>query len=105
MTTETALKNAIEGGYDFKIGAIIKEAWQKTKGFKASYWGAFLFNLVIGIIIAGIFITAMYIPAFISHVSLTTGTMDIVLKIVSLIVFFVIAIIALLIALPLFAGL
>lgn len=36
------IPDAIAGRYDFKIMDIIREAWQKVKGVKASYWGASL---------------------------------------------------------------
>lgn len=33
---------ALNRGYDFSIGALIGEAWQKTKGTKGIIWGGFL---------------------------------------------------------------
>jgi hypothetical protein len=43
------------GGKDFTVGGLIKEAWQKTKGAKASIWGAvlFLFLIVFGVSLGG----------------------------------------------------
>jgi uncharacterized membrane protein len=40
------IPDAIAGRYDFKIMDIIREAWQKVKGVKASYWGAFLLLMI-----------------------------------------------------------
>lgn len=36
------LEDGIAGNYDFEITAVIKEAWDKTSGMKAPFWGAAL---------------------------------------------------------------
>ncbi|HID70709.1 MAG TPA: hypothetical protein EYP35_09715 [Desulfobacterales bacterium] len=42
---------------DFTVGELIKEAWQKTKGTKASIWGGvlFMYLVIFGISFAGVF--------------------------------------------------
>jgi len=47
---------SFETGSDFTVGELIKEAWQKTKGVKASVWGAVITMLVI---ISGVFFGGM----------------------------------------------
>jgi len=44
------------GGKDFTVGELIKEAWQKTKGAKASIWGAvlFLYLIIFGVSLGGV---------------------------------------------------
>jgi len=42
-----SLTNAREGRYDFRIGEVMVEAWQRINGIKASFWGA---AAVIGVI-------------------------------------------------------
>jgi len=44
-----------DAGSDFTVGELIKEAWQKTKGAKASVWGAVIAMLVVvsGIVFGG----------------------------------------------------
>lgn len=37
-----SIAEALNRGYDFSIGALISEAWQKTKGTKGIIWGGFL---------------------------------------------------------------
>jgi hypothetical protein len=49
------LENAIMGRYDFHISRIFSEAWQKTKGIKATYWKALvciIFFNALGIMLA-----------------------------------------------------
>ena len=45
-----------ETGSDFTVGELLKEAWQKTKGVKASVWGAVIAMLVV---ISGVFFGGM----------------------------------------------
>ncbi|MBL4761890.1 MAG: hypothetical protein JKY93_04225 [Gammaproteobacteria bacterium] len=48
-TTHSAggtLEDGVAGNYDFEIMAVIKEAWDKTSGMKAPFWGA---ALIIGL--------------------------------------------------------
>jgi hypothetical protein len=35
-----SLEDALAGRYDFDIGQVMREAWNLTKGMKASFWGA-----------------------------------------------------------------
>lgn len=54
-----SLETGIAGQYDFSIGDVLKEAWEKTNGLKASFWGAallliagtFLLTMIVGIIL------------------------------------------------------
>lgn len=39
---------------DWKIDDVINEAWQLTKGFKASYWGALIIYIVIAMIASAV---------------------------------------------------
>jgi hypothetical protein len=39
---------------DWKIDDLLNEAWQLTKGFKASYWGALIIYIVIAAILGGL---------------------------------------------------
>ncbi len=43
---ETAAPTGAGTDYDFTIGAILKEAWQKTKGVKGPLWGGLLMILL-----------------------------------------------------------
>jgi uncharacterized membrane protein/DNA-directed RNA polymerase subunit RPC12/RpoP len=47
--------NEVVPNYDFTIGAILKEAWQKTSGVKGPIWGAALmiFLVIIGFSLGG----------------------------------------------------
>ncbi|MBL4903846.1 MAG: hypothetical protein JKY62_14510 [Desulfocapsa sp.] len=47
---------ASTGSTDFTVGELIKEAWQKTKGAKASIWGAvlFLYAVIFGVSLGGV---------------------------------------------------
>ncbi len=40
VVQERKLADAVAGNYDFSTKAIIDEAWDRTKGFKTTYWGA-----------------------------------------------------------------
>jgi hypothetical protein len=43
-------EDAIAGNYDFRIGALLCEAWSKSSGFKGPFWGGalvMLFTLII----------------------------------------------------------
>src|SRR5258708_19350977 len=40
VVSQGSLEDAMAGRYDFDIGEVMSEAWELTKGFKASYWGA-----------------------------------------------------------------
>lgn len=44
------IENALKGNYDFTINTLMSEAWEKTKGFKGSFWAA----LVIVLLISGV---------------------------------------------------
>ncbi len=46
-TEEAAEEELAENVADFTVGELMKEAWQKTKGAKASIWGGILFMYVI----------------------------------------------------------
>jgi uncharacterized membrane protein len=35
-----SLEDALAGRYDFDIGQVMREAWELTRGMKASFWGA-----------------------------------------------------------------
>jgi uncharacterized membrane protein len=41
-----SIQDGIAGNYDFGIGAIISEAWEKTKGIKGTVWLALLFYML-----------------------------------------------------------
>ncbi len=45
--TNDKLAAAIHGQYDIKPFAIIAEAWKKTKGVKASFWGGTALNILV----------------------------------------------------------
>ncbi len=55
MADENPVENSGTGG-DFTVAELIKEAWQKTKGVKASVWGAVIAMLVV---ISGVFFGGM----------------------------------------------
>ncbi len=58
VTTEQAdEEEQDEDSTDFTVGELIKEAWQKTKGTKASIWGGvlFMYLVIFAISFAGIF--------------------------------------------------
>ncbi len=42
-----SVENGIAGNYDFQIGAIISEAWNRTKGNKGTVWLAFVLYMVV----------------------------------------------------------
>lgn len=42
-----SVENAIAGHYDFKVGTILGEAWDKTRGIKGTYWVAFILIMLI----------------------------------------------------------
>lgn len=46
-----SLEAGIAGQYDFKIGAVLGEAWRKTKGLKGAFWAAaiLIYLLVFGV--------------------------------------------------------
>lgn len=47
-----SLENGIAGNYDFSIGAILSEAWERTSGSKGTLWLAFLvYMIVIGVLL------------------------------------------------------
>ena len=45
------LEGGVAGAYDFKIGAVLGEAWRKTKGLKGAFWAAaiLIYLLVFGV--------------------------------------------------------
>jgi len=56
--------------YDFTIGGILAEAWQRVKGAKATYWGALgLYFLVsMGVVIVGVSLSGV-LGLFVGHES------------------------------------
>lgn len=58
------LEAGIAGQYDFQIGAVLSEAWEKTKGFKGTFWGAFILiylimfvaMMILGVITGGLMV-------------------------------------------------
>ena len=56
------LKNDIAMPYDFTIGNVITESWQRVKGVKATCWGAISLYVLIylGIMILGLIATYLY---------------------------------------------
>lgn len=41
MSTQSGrIQNGVAAPYDFSIGEVIKDAWHRLKGFKATFWGA-----------------------------------------------------------------
>jgi hypothetical protein len=57
-----SVEQALAGNYDFEIGEVMSEAWELTKGFKATFWGgAFIvYTLVILLVVAGGFVTKAF---------------------------------------------
>jgi len=49
-----SLEKGISGQYNFDIPAIFREAWQKTRGIKATYWKAIIIFLVITLLILAV---------------------------------------------------
>ena len=53
----TTSESAEVGDYDFGIGAVLNESWERTKGLKGSFWAAgailFVIVLVLGAVIGG----------------------------------------------------
>lgn len=45
------LDRAVAGQYDFTIGEVMSEAWQLTRGFKATFWGA---AIIIYLLVGGL---------------------------------------------------
>jgi membrane-anchored glycerophosphoryl diester phosphodiesterase (GDPDase) len=39
---------------NFSIGALFRESWQRVKGFKATFWGAFFLSFIASVVIAGV---------------------------------------------------
>lgn len=64
------LTNGINGQYNFHLGAILKEAWGKTYGIKATYWKAFglIFLILVGLLVSFIAISFC--------IGLTAGLLD-----------------------------
>lgn len=58
-TSATSIESAIAGEYNFSVGEVITESWQKTKGLKGPFWAAagivFLIILVAGFALSAIF--------------------------------------------------
>jgi len=52
-----ALENTEMGDYDFSIGAVLGESWEKTKGLKGPFWAAsailFIVLLGFGVVLGG----------------------------------------------------
>lgn len=59
-----SLESGIQGDYDFQIGAVIKESWQRTHGLKAAYWGGMIMFLVI---MLGVMLLIIGMGGFISN--------------------------------------
>lgn len=57
------LEGGIAGDYDFKIGGVLGEAWEKTKGIKGAFWGA---GIVIFIVV---FVVAVILNIFLAAVA------------------------------------
>jgi len=57
-----SLENAIAGRYDFSMGEVMSEAWRLTKGFKASFWGAFV--VIELMYVAGLIVTGVVLSRF-----------------------------------------
>ena len=47
-----SLEDALAGRYDFDIGQVMREAWNLTRGMKASFWGAAVIVYAIMIVFA-----------------------------------------------------
>lgn len=47
-----SLEDALAGRYDFDIGQVMREAWELTRGMKASFWGAAIIVYVILVVFA-----------------------------------------------------
>lgn len=47
-----SIESAIAGNYDFAIGEVLSEAWEKTNGSKGTIWLSFLFYFLIAIAFA-----------------------------------------------------
>ncbi len=80
------LANGINGQYHFNIKAILKEAWEKTHGIKATYWQAFgLFILIfLGLLISFVIISfCIGLAAGLLHAS--KPTIDVITDILSMI--------------------
>jgi hypothetical protein len=58
---EGSLEQAIAGNYDFEIGEVMSEAWELTKGFKATFWGSAI--VVYGVVIVVMLVTGLITKA------------------------------------------
>lgn len=54
-----SLDRALEGDYDFEIGEVMSEAWELTKGFKATFWGS-------AVVVYGVVMIVMFATGYIS---------------------------------------
>lgn len=87
-----SVESAVAGNYTLEIGAVLSEAWAKTKGSKGTVWLAYLLILVI-------MIPLMMVPMFImSAMGLGDGA-------VGTVVMFAVQIAANLLILPMMGGL
>jgi hypothetical protein len=50
-----SIEDAIAGRYDFRVADVMGDAWQLTKGFKASFWGAAVIVGIVYLVVQTIF--------------------------------------------------
>jgi len=55
-----SVENALAGNYEIQIGDVVKESWERIKGFKGSALAAIL--LIYGVAFAGGFLIGMLLP-------------------------------------------
>jgi len=70
-----SLEQALAGNYDFEIGEVMSEAWELTKGFKATFWGGAL--IVYGVVIAVVLVSGFLTQAVFGakpHFLISMGT-------------------------------
>jgi len=69
-----SIEDAMAGRYDFEIGEVMSRAWELTKGFKASFWGA---GILVGVAYLGLFFATSFVT-----VAFTGGQPNFVLSVV-----------------------
>lgn len=89
------------GVYDFNIKAILKEAWHKTYGIKATYWKAFFLMMLIYL---GLFALAFVIAYTIGVIAGLTNTSSATVSYITLVISIVFPIIFIFPIAPLSAG-
>ncbi|MEO8181752.1 MAG: hypothetical protein ABI895_23210 [Deltaproteobacteria bacterium] len=70
-----SIEQALAGNYDFDIGEVMSEAWELTKGFKATFWGGAL--IVYGVVIAVMLVSGLLSKALFGdepHLLMRMGT-------------------------------